>query len=92
MVSRHTNDLVMPVDLSVRRIAAELNFAEHAGETNVKIGFFAWAMGGWGQSAPFHAIETNIDDAKTARIYLQPGDRVVIHVDRLGVVENIITR
>lgn len=92
MVSRHTNDLVMPVDLSVRRIAAELNFAEHAGETNVKIGFLAWAMGGWGQSAPFHAIETNIDDAKTARIYLQPGDRVVIHVDRLGVVENIITR
>ena len=49
-------------------------------------------MGGWGQYAPFHAIETNIDDGKTARNYLQPGDHVVIHVDRLGVVENIITR
>ena len=55
-------------------------------------GFLAWAMGGWSQSVPFHAIEAYIDDAQTARIYLQTGDRVVIHTDRLGVVENIIIR
>jgi len=55
-------------------------------------GFLAWLMGGWGQSVPFYAIEAYIDDAKAARIYLQPGDRVVIHTDRLGVIENIITR
>ena len=65
----------------------------HGVPTQQKItGFLAWLMGGWGQSVPFHAIETYIDDSKAARIYLQPGDRVVIHTDRLGVVENIITR
>jgi 2-keto-4-pentenoate hydratase/2-oxohepta-3-ene-1,7-dioic acid hydratase in catechol pathway len=65
----------------------------HGVPTQQKVaGLFAWLMGGWGQSVPFHAIEAYIDDAKAARIYLQPGDRVVIHTDRLGVIENIITR
>ena len=54
-------------------------------------GFFAWLLGGWGKSIPDHVIEAYIRDAKSARLYLQRGDRVVIHVDRLGVIDNGIT-
>ena len=54
-------------------------------------GFLAWLAGGWGRSIPAHVIDVYIRDATSARIYLQPGDRVVIHVDRLGVIDNVIT-
>ena len=44
----------------------------------------AWLVGGWGRPLPEHVIEAYIRDARAAGIYLQPGDRVTIHVDRLG--------
>jgi 2-keto-4-pentenoate hydratase/2-oxohepta-3-ene-1,7-dioic acid hydratase in catechol pathway len=55
-------------------------------------GFLAWLMGGWGSSIPAHAISAYVDDARSAGVYLQPGDRVAIHVDRLGAIRNQVTR
>jgi len=51
-------------------------------------GFFRWLAFGWGQSIPDHAIDAYIDDARSAGIYLQPGDRITIQVDNLGVIDN----
>lgn len=51
-------------------------------------GFFAWLLGGWGESIASHAIEAYIDDARSAHIYLQPGDHVLIYVDYMGVIHN----
>jgi 2,4-didehydro-3-deoxy-L-rhamnonate hydrolase len=39
-----------------------------------------------------HAIDAYVADARAAGIYLKPGDDVVIHVDRLGVIRNRIVR
>jgi 2,4-diketo-3-deoxy-L-fuconate hydrolase len=55
-------------------------------------GLLAWLWGGWESSIPTHAISAYIDDARSAGIYLQPGDRVAIHVDYLGVIRNEVTR
>mgnify|MGYP000406888114 CR=1 FL=1 len=54
-------------------------------------GALDWMLGGWDRSLPANVIEAYIHDAKSDQIYLQPGDRVVIHVDRLGVIDNRIT-
>jgi 2-keto-4-pentenoate hydratase/2-oxohepta-3-ene-1,7-dioic acid hydratase in catechol pathway len=51
-------------------------------------GLGAWLLGGWGRSLPDHVIDAYIRDARGGDIYLQPGDRVAIHVERLGVIEN----
>lgn len=53
-------------------------------------GALAWVLGGFASPLPSHIVETYIRDAHGAGGYLQPGDRVVIHVDRLGVVANEI--
>jgi 2,4-diketo-3-deoxy-L-fuconate hydrolase len=55
-------------------------------------GFLAWLLGGWGESIPSHAISAYIEDARSAGVYLQPGDQVAIHVDYLGVIRNDVTR
>lgn len=55
-------------------------------------GVSAWLFGGWSDPVPSHVIDTYVHDARGAGIYLQPGDRVVIHVDRLGVIDNAIVR
>lgn len=49
-----------------------------------------WLFGGWSTPVTRQVIEAYVRDARTARRYLQPGDRVLIHVDRLGVIENEI--
>jgi 2,4-didehydro-3-deoxy-L-rhamnonate hydrolase len=49
-------------------------------------GLIDWLLGGWRTSIASHAIENYIRDARAARIYLQPGDTVTIHVDELGVI------
>jgi 2-keto-4-pentenoate hydratase/2-oxohepta-3-ene-1,7-dioic acid hydratase in catechol pathway len=54
-------------------------------------GLLAWLLGGWGESIPSHAVSAYIDDARSARVYLQPGDRVAIHVDYLGAIRNGVT-
>ena len=51
-------------------------------------GLGAWLLGGFGRPLPDHVIDAYIRDARDAGIYLQPGDRVAIHVERLGVIEN----
>ena len=51
-------------------------------------GLGAWLLGGWDRPLPDHVIDAYIRDARDAGIYLQPGDRVAIHVERLGVIEN----
>jgi 2-keto-4-pentenoate hydratase/2-oxohepta-3-ene-1,7-dioic acid hydratase in catechol pathway len=53
-------------------------------------GVFAWLFGGWSKPLPAHVVDAYIGDARRAGIYLQPGDRVVIHVDRLGVINNVV--
>jgi 2-keto-4-pentenoate hydratase/2-oxohepta-3-ene-1,7-dioic acid hydratase in catechol pathway len=55
-------------------------------------GLLAWLLGGWGESIPNHAVSAYIEDARSASVYLQPGDRVAIHVDYLGVIRNEVTR
>jgi 2-keto-4-pentenoate hydratase/2-oxohepta-3-ene-1,7-dioic acid hydratase in catechol pathway len=47
-----------------------------------------WLFGGWSRSVPDHVIDAYLRDARAARIYLQPGDRVTIHVERMGVIDN----
>jgi len=49
-----------------------------------------WLLGGWGQGIATHAIERYIADAREAGIYLRSGDRVVIHVERLGIIRNVV--
>jgi hypothetical protein len=51
-------------------------------------GLGAWLLGGLRRPLPDHVIDAYIRDARDAGIYLQPGDRVAIHVERLGVIEN----
>jgi 2-keto-4-pentenoate hydratase/2-oxohepta-3-ene-1,7-dioic acid hydratase in catechol pathway len=54
-------------------------------------GLTAWLFGGWDQSLPNRVVSAYVDDARAARIYLQPEDRVEIHVDRMGVLRNPIS-
>jgi 2-keto-4-pentenoate hydratase/2-oxohepta-3-ene-1,7-dioic acid hydratase in catechol pathway len=54
-------------------------------------GFLAWLLGDWEDSVPAHAISAYIDDARSAGVYLQPGDEVAIHVNHLGVIRNAVT-
>lgn len=51
-------------------------------------GAAAWLFGGWSKPVSRQVIEAYVRDARAAGRYLQPGDRVAIHVDRLGVIEN----
>jgi len=51
-------------------------------------GLGAWLLGGWGRSLPDHVIDAYIRDARDGGIYLQPGDRVAIRVERLGAIDN----
>jgi 2-keto-4-pentenoate hydratase/2-oxohepta-3-ene-1,7-dioic acid hydratase in catechol pathway len=54
-------------------------------------GVARWALGGFAGGVGSGVIETYIDDARAAGIYLRPGNEVVIHVDRLGVIRNRVT-
>ena len=54
-------------------------------------GLGRWLMGGWSR-APMHSVaDAYAADARSASAYLQPGDKVDIHVERLGVLRNTIT-
>jgi 2-keto-4-pentenoate hydratase/2-oxohepta-3-ene-1,7-dioic acid hydratase in catechol pathway len=53
-------------------------------------GVLAWLGGGWQTALTTHVVEAYIDSARAAARYLRPGDRVAIHVERLGVIENEI--
>lgn len=51
-------------------------------------GVGGWLFGGWDRPLPAHVVGAYLDDAHAAGAYLQPGQRVEIHVDRLGVLQN----
>jgi 2-keto-4-pentenoate hydratase/2-oxohepta-3-ene-1,7-dioic acid hydratase in catechol pathway len=53
-------------------------------------GVVAWLVGGWDLPLPARVVETYVGEAEAARTYLQPGDRVTIHVERLGTIENVV--
>jgi 2-keto-4-pentenoate hydratase/2-oxohepta-3-ene-1,7-dioic acid hydratase in catechol pathway len=55
-------------------------------------GVLAWLAGGWDRPITAQVVEAYIRRAREARRYLQPGDRVTIRADRLGVVDNTIVR
>jgi 2,4-diketo-3-deoxy-L-fuconate hydrolase len=54
-------------------------------------GLARWLAGGWTEPIPKRVIDAYIKDARAAGAYLQPGDEVVIHADRLGVIRNRVT-
>ncbi|MDX2170574.1 MAG: fumarylacetoacetate hydrolase family protein [Deltaproteobacteria bacterium] len=49
-------------------------------------GLAGWMLGGWDQPLASRVIDAYIADARRAGAYLQPGDRVEIQVDGLGVL------
>jgi 2,4-diketo-3-deoxy-L-fuconate hydrolase len=49
-------------------------------------GLARWLLGGWDHPLPARVIDAYISDARAAGAYLQPGDRVEIRVDQLGVL------
>jgi len=51
-------------------------------------GTLKWLAGGWDKPFAHWIIETYIVDAQESEAFLQPGDEVTIHVDRLGVISN----
>lgn len=53
-------------------------------------GVWRWLRGGGSAPLAARVVEAYIDEARAAGRYLQPGDRVTIRVDRLGVIENAI--
>jgi len=58
--------------------------------TQMARGLGRWLLGGWDRPIPEHVVDVYVDDARAAGIYLDPGDEVVIHVDRLGTIRNRI--
>jgi 2-keto-4-pentenoate hydratase/2-oxohepta-3-ene-1,7-dioic acid hydratase in catechol pathway len=55
-------------------------------------GLARWLLGGWSEPVPSRVVDVYIADAKSAGAYLQPGNRVDIHVDHLGVLRNSVIR
>ncbi len=53
-------------------------------------GLAHWALGGFRQPLTQQVIESYLRDPHTRSRYLQPGDRVTIDVDYLGVIDNEI--
>ncbi len=51
-------------------------------------GLGRWLAGGWDAPLATQVLAAYIDDAHAAAAYLQPGQRVEIHIDRLGVLRN----
>jgi len=53
-------------------------------------GTVQWLAGGWDKPFAHWIIETYIADAREAEAFLQPGDQITIHTNRLGVISNKI--
>lgn len=52
------------------------------------LGLTRWLAGGWDVSLPQQVVAAYVDDARDAGAYLRAGDRVDIHVERMGVVRS----
>jgi 2-keto-4-pentenoate hydratase/2-oxohepta-3-ene-1,7-dioic acid hydratase in catechol pathway len=55
-------------------------------------GVWRWIRSGFTRPLTTCVIDAYVEGARAAGGYLQPGDRVSIHADRLGVLENHVTR
>lgn len=53
-------------------------------------GLGRWLAGLGSQPVAGAVVETYIDQARAGGAYLQPGDRVTIRVERLGVIDNLV--
>ncbi|MDX1581080.1 MAG: fumarylacetoacetate hydrolase family protein, partial [Alphaproteobacteria bacterium] len=51
-------------------------------------GSVSWLFGGWDKSLAENVIDNYVEAAREDRMYLQPGDRVSIAVEGLGLLEN----
>lgn len=51
-------------------------------------GLVRWLFGGWSKSPPEQVMEAYVAAARDAKAYLQPGDEVLIQVDRLGQIRS----
>jgi 2-keto-4-pentenoate hydratase/2-oxohepta-3-ene-1,7-dioic acid hydratase in catechol pathway len=54
-------------------------------------GLWRWIASGFSRPLTTCVVDAYIDAAHATGVYLQPGDRVAIHADRLGVIANQIT-
>jgi 2,4-diketo-3-deoxy-L-fuconate hydrolase len=52
------------------------------------LGFLDWLFGGWDKSIIENVIDRYVDDARNEKLYLQPGDEILIKVDRMGLLMN----
>lgn len=57
-------------------------------KSSMVLGAWDWLAGGWGRSVVSHVVERQIAKERAARRYLQPGERVVISVARMGELYN----
>lgn len=55
------------------------------------LGAMDWLFGGWSKPVPYWIVSRYVENAKAEKIYLQPGDKVEIHVDGLGEMTTSIT-
>ncbi|MBV1934369.1 MAG: fumarylacetoacetate hydrolase family protein, partial [Parvibaculaceae bacterium] len=54
------------------------------------LGALDWVLGGWNKPLPYWIVSRYVANAKTEKIFLQPGDRVEIHVENLGELTTLI--
>ncbi|MFN2425437.1 MAG: fumarylacetoacetate hydrolase family protein, partial [Candidatus Binatia bacterium] len=51
-------------------------------------GIGRWLLGGWSKGPAGNVIDAYVAAARDAKAYLQPGDEVLIHVERLGQLQS----
>jgi 2-keto-4-pentenoate hydratase/2-oxohepta-3-ene-1,7-dioic acid hydratase in catechol pathway len=51
-------------------------------------GVASWILGGWNEPIANRVIDAYTGDPSVRALYLKPGDRVTIHADGLGVIDN----
>ncbi len=58
--------------------------------SSMALGAWDWLAGGWDRTIVSHVVERQIAKERDARRYLQPGERVVISVARMGELDNLV--
>lgn len=59
-------------------------------KSSMALGAWDWLAGGWDRTLVSHVVERQIAKERDARRYLQPGETVVISVDRMGEIDSRI--
>lgn len=60
-------------------------------KSSMALGAWDWLAGGWGRPLVSHVVERQIAKERSARRYLQPGESVVISVNRMGEIDSLVT-